>query len=99
MGKKSLWLGDLPEELLSITCKFLTHVEKFNLCLACNRVVPQMWGVVLVDYSQVLKHTQYRCEGQGILTEIASESQILAQEQWWECTQGRKMLEEDVRRY
>jgi len=96
---RKYWLGDLPEELLAITASYLTHQEKFKLCLASSRVVPQMWGVVLVDYSAALKKIQDRCEAQGILTEIASESQILAQEQWWECTQARKMMEEDVRRY
>jgi hypothetical protein len=96
---KKLWLGDLPEELFALTASYLTHEEKFKLCLASSRVIPQMWGVVLVDYSAALKKIQDRCEAQGILTEIASESQILAQEQWWESTQARKMMEEDVRRY
>lgn len=92
-------LKDIPEELLLVIAQFLGHGEQFRLCLASSRVIPHTWGVVLVCYAQALKNIQHKCESQGILTEIASDAQIDAQEKWWQCIQQRKMLMEDVRAF
>merc|ERR1712196_216037 len=58
-----------------------------------------MWGVVLISYSKSLKRIQERCEAQGILTEIASDAQIEAQEAWWQSTQQRQMMLQDDQRH
>jgi len=89
----------LNEDIFGIVIEYLTDKEKFNLCISGSRIVPHMWGVVLISYSKSLKRIQERCEAQGILTEIASDAQIEAQEQWWQSTQMRQMMLEDGQRY
>lgn len=96
---ESISLGDIPEELLYHITECLTNKDKFNMCIASSRIIPQMWGVTLVAYSRSLALVQEECESMGILTEIASTSQIQAQEEWWSCTQEGRMMLEDVRRY
>lgn len=94
-----IWLGDLPEEMFTHIVSYLTLDEQFELCIGGSRCIPQFWGVTLVAYSNRLKEVQGQCESQGILTEIASESQVQAQELWWQTQQGKRMLLEDERRY
>lgn len=92
-------LNLLPEELILITCEFLDPRSQFELCVASNRVLPHVWGVVLVSFSRQLTELQSGCEAQGILTDIASQSQLAAQEEWWQMTQERKLMLEDLPRY
>jgi hypothetical protein len=77
-------LHDLPEEMMLEMVGFLGFSDQYNLCVACSRTIPLMWFSVLISYSTSLKHVQMETEEFGILTEIASESQINAQNEW--CT-------------
>lgn len=85
----------VPEELLLSIAGYLDSKSQFDLCVACNRCVPQVWGVVLVCYTCVLKTSQKQTEEIAILTEIASSSQAEAHGAFVQCLDRKGMLQCD----
>ncbi|CAD7936720.1 unnamed protein product [Amoebophrya sp. A120] len=97
--EQPLHLAELPEEILFLIFDYLSHKEKFYVCIASSRQLPHVWGVVLVFFSKALQGLQQQCEEQGVLTDIASTKQTDAQQEWQEAIATRRMMCEDVRRF
>lgn len=96
---QALELNDLPEELVFVLVEYLSNREKFLFCLAANRQLPHVWGVVVVHFTRQFEVQQIECCDAGVLTQIAAEEKAKAGLAWRRAIESREMLQEDVRAF
>lgn len=87
----------LPDELLLEVIQYLDQKSQLMFCTAANRKMRRVWGLTLGCFSRSLKTAQSMCTEYGYLTEIASDGQKDAQNDWSLAKDRKMMLLHDAR--